>query len=87
MVNFFCGCADLRKGALIIGIIKLVRVFVQFFAQILNDNNHQALFWLRFLMIKLDPKVMSVVQGIIGIVALAGAGLEPGPPRGVMGLP
>ena len=22
--NFFCGCADLRKGALIIGIIKLV---------------------------------------------------------------
>ena len=26
------------------------------------------------IMIKLDPKVMSVVQGIIGIVALAGAG-------------
>jgi len=24
VVNFFCGCADLRKGALIIGIIKLV---------------------------------------------------------------
>ena len=35
MVNFFCGCADLRKGALIIGIIKLVNNEHLFF-----DKNH-----------------------------------------------
>ena len=33
--NFFCGCADLRKGALIIGIIKLVNNEHLFF-----DKNH-----------------------------------------------
>ena len=35
VVNFFCGCADLRKGALIIGIIKLVNNEHLFF-----DKNH-----------------------------------------------
>jgi hypothetical protein len=27
--SFFCGCADLRKGALIIGIVKLVLALIQ----------------------------------------------------------
>merc|ERR1712203_593725 len=29
VTSFFCGCADLRKGALIIGIIKLVLALIQ----------------------------------------------------------
>merc|ERR1712110_1290514 len=29
VTSFFCGCADLRKGALIIGIIKLVSSLIQ----------------------------------------------------------
>ena len=27
--SFFCGCADLRKGALIIGIVKLVNMMMR----------------------------------------------------------
>merc|ERR1712037_1003843 len=29
VTSFFCGCADLRKGALIIGIVKLVMSILQ----------------------------------------------------------